>query len=65
MYDEIDTREIFDMLREIRDPEHPHTLEELNVVQEELINCSDKENFVDVSTRFILLTSTPPLDMGI
>ncbi|KAI0977743.1 hypothetical protein GJ496_008602 [Pomphorhynchus laevis] len=31
--DEIDCREIFDQIRCIRDPEHPVTLEELNVVK--------------------------------
>jgi metal-sulfur cluster biosynthetic enzyme len=30
--DEIDEREIFDMIRSIQDPEHPLTLEELNVL---------------------------------
>ena len=30
--DEIDAFEIFDMLRHINDPEHPLTLEQLNVV---------------------------------
>ncbi|KAL5516110.1 hypothetical protein EMCRGX_G001381 [Ephydatia muelleri] len=32
--DEIDAREIFDLVRNINDPEHPLTLEELNVLQE-------------------------------
>lgn len=27
-----------DLIRDIKDPEHPHTLEELNVVREELIS---------------------------
>ena len=31
--DLIDSREIFDLIRNINDPEHPHTLEELNVIQ--------------------------------
>ena len=31
--DEIDRREVFDLLRSINDPEHPLTLEELNVVR--------------------------------
>ncbi|CAI8025788.1 Cytosolic iron-sulfur assembly component 2A [Geodia barretti] len=29
--------EIFDLIRDIKDPEHPHTLEELNVVSEDCI----------------------------
>jgi len=32
--DLIDAREIFDLIRNIKDPEHPLTLEELNVVDE-------------------------------
>ena len=31
--DPFDAREVFDLIRDINDPEHPHTLEELNVVQ--------------------------------
>jgi metal-sulfur cluster biosynthetic enzyme len=36
--DALDAREIFDLIRDINDPEHPLTLEQLNVVQEALIN---------------------------
>ncbi|NXV54386.1 MIP18 protein, partial [Molothrus ater] len=32
--DAIDDREIFDLIRSINDPEHPLTLEELNVVEQ-------------------------------
>lgn len=35
--DEIDAREIFDIIRNVQDPEHPLTLEELNVVDVESI----------------------------
>jgi metal-sulfur cluster biosynthetic enzyme len=35
--DEIDEREIFDMIRSIQDPEHPLTLEELNVLDIESV----------------------------
>jgi hypothetical protein len=31
--DPIDAREVFDIIRNINDPEHPLTLEELNVVR--------------------------------
>ncbi|EJW85347.1 hypothetical protein WUBG_03744 [Wuchereria bancrofti] len=41
--DPIDAQEIFDYIRDINDPEHPLTLEQLNVVQEELIMV-DKDN---------------------
>ena len=34
IYDPVDAREVFDMVRDIRDPEHPLTLEQLNVVSD-------------------------------
>jgi metal-sulfur cluster biosynthetic enzyme len=48
VYDEIDSREIFDLIRNIKDPEHPLTLEELNVVDEEHIFVEDAKNRVRV-----------------
>jgi len=38
-----------DLIRNINDPEHPLTLEELHVVQEELISISDKQNKVHIN----------------
>ncbi|XP_076243836.1 MIP18 family protein galla-2 isoform X1 [Calliopsis andreniformis] len=46
--DEFDAREIFDLIRNINDPEHPLTLEELNVVEQSLIEIDDKANKVNV-----------------
>ncbi|KAH0950781.1 hypothetical protein HN011_006755 [Eciton burchellii] len=46
--DEFDAREIFDIIRNINDPEHPLTLEELNVVEQNLIEVNNKRNQVDV-----------------
>lgn len=46
--DEFDAREIFDLIRNINDPEHPLTLEELNVVEQNLIEVDDKKNKVDI-----------------
>ncbi|XP_028521179.1 MIP18 family protein galla-2 isoform X1 [Apis cerana] len=46
--DEFDAREIFDMIRNINDPEHPLTLEELNVVEQNLIEIDNKANIVHV-----------------
>jgi len=46
--DEIDSREVFDMIRNINDPEHPLTLEELNVVQLERIQVENSKNLVKV-----------------
>jgi len=46
--DEFDAREIFDIIRNIKDPEHPLTLEELNVVDQILIDVDNEKNRVDV-----------------
>ncbi|XP_014467787.1 PREDICTED: MIP18 family protein CG7949 [Dinoponera quadriceps] len=46
--DEFDAREVFDLIRNINDPEHPLTLEELNVVEQSLIKVDNKKNTVDV-----------------
>lgn len=44
IYDEIDAREVFDHIRNINDPEHPLTLEQLNVVEESRIKVQDNKN---------------------
>lgn len=46
--DAVDSREIFDLIRDIRDPEHPLTLEELNVVREDQISIDHSNNVVSV-----------------
>lgn len=46
--DPLDAREIFDLIRDIKDPEHPLTLEELNVVKEEQINYDPETKVVQV-----------------
>jgi len=38
----------FDLIRDINDPEHPLTLEELHVVQEDLISVEDEQNTVHI-----------------
>lgn len=48
VYDPFDSREVFDLVRNIRDPEHPLSLEELNVVEEKQCEVSDVENTVMV-----------------
>ncbi|XP_020572119.1 protein AE7 isoform X1 [Phalaenopsis equestris] len=45
----IDQQEIFDHVRDIKDPEHPYSLEELNVVSEDSIEVDDKLNHVRVT----------------
>lgn len=53
----IDNWEIFDHIRDISDPEHPYTLEQLNVVQPELIKVDYEKRgiYVHVSFRTFLL----------
>ncbi|XP_036440338.1 cytosolic iron-sulfur assembly component 2B [Colossoma macropomum] len=46
--DPIDDREIFDLIRSINDPEHPLSLEELNVVEQMRVNVNDQESTVSV-----------------
>lgn len=47
--DVIDEEEVFDILRNINDPEHPLTLEQLNVACLDLIKVDDQKSTVDVS----------------
>ncbi|KNC56159.1 UPF0195 protein FAM96B [Thecamonas trahens ATCC 50062] len=44
----IDAQEVFELIRHINDPEHPLTLEQLNVVQPGLISVDDERNTVEV-----------------
>nr|XP_033795570.1 cytosolic iron-sulfur assembly component 2B [Geotrypetes seraphini]XP_033795571.1 cytosolic iron-sulfur assembly component 2B [Geotrypetes seraphini]XP_033795572.1 cytosolic iron-sulfur assembly component 2B [Geotrypetes seraphini]XP_033795573.1 cytosolic iron-sulfur assembly component 2B [Geotrypetes seraphini] len=46
--DKIDDREIFDLIRSINDPEHPLSLEELNVVEQVRVKVNDDESTVAV-----------------
>uniref|UniRef100_A0A672KJL6 Cytosolic iron-sulfur assembly component 2B n=1 Tax=Sinocyclocheilus grahami TaxID=75366 RepID=A0A672KJL6_SINGR len=47
--DPINDREIFDILsKSISDPEHPLSLEELNVVEQMRVNVNDEESTVSV-----------------
>ncbi|XP_066019885.1 cytosolic iron-sulfur assembly component 2B [Pocillopora verrucosa] len=46
--DKIDEREVFDLIRSINDPEHPLTLEQLNVVEQSLVEVDDANNYVKV-----------------
>jgi hypothetical protein len=38
--------QVFEHLRDITDPEHPYTLEQLNVVEERLIEVDDAKGRV-------------------
>ena len=46
--DMIDSQEVYDMIREIKDPEHPLTLEQLKVVSPDLITVDDAKSTIDV-----------------
>ena len=52
--DSIDADEIFDIIRNIQDPEHPLTLEQLGVVSPEQVTVVDRPNgpFSTVDVRF-------------
>mmetsp|Transcript_20495 Transcript_20495/g.30543 ORF Transcript_20495/g.30543 Transcript_20495/m.30543 type:complete len:273 (-) Transcript_20495:60-878(-) len=50
--EEIDSSEIFDLIRDINDPEHPLTLEQLNVVSEDLITVVQQGGHPLVDIRF-------------
>nr|GMD95399.1 protein AE7-like [Ipomoea batatas] len=45
----IDQLEIFDHLRDIKDPEHPYSLEELKVISEDAVEVDDKRSYVRVT----------------
>ncbi|CAN0907979.1 Protein AE7 [Linum grandiflorum] len=45
----IDQLEVFDHVRDIKDPEHPYSLEELNVISEDAIEIDDKRSYVRVT----------------
>ena len=47
--DTIDALEVFELIRHLNDPEHPLTLEALNVAQLELIRVNDVGNTVDIA----------------
>ncbi|XP_017220725.1 protein AE7 [Daucus carota subsp. sativus] len=45
----IDQLEIFDHIRDIKDPEHPYSLEDLKVITEDAIEVDDKRSYVRVT----------------
>jgi len=47
--DPFDEREVFDLIRAINDPEHPLSLEELHVVQQNLISVDNEHNEIKVN----------------
>lgn len=53
--DPMDAREIFDLIKDIKDPEHPLTLEDLNVVREDQIT-------VDLENRTLTIEFSPTVN---
>lgn len=47
-YDKIDEREVFDYIRHLQDPEHPLTLEELNVLDIESVKIDHKSSVCSI-----------------
>lgn len=45
----IDQLEVFDHIRDIKDPEHPYSLEELKVITEDAIEVDDNHSYVRVT----------------
>ncbi|XP_017983343.1 PREDICTED: protein AE7 isoform X1 [Theobroma cacao] len=45
----IDQQEIFDHIRDIKDPEHPYSLEELKVITEDAIEVDHERSYVRVT----------------
>ncbi|KAF9610684.1 hypothetical protein IFM89_023940 [Coptis chinensis] len=45
----IDQLEVFDHIRDIKDPEHPYSLEELKVITEDAVEVNDKNSHVRVT----------------
>lgn len=46
--DPIDAAEVFDLVRDIRDPEHPYTLEQLGVVSRSAVRADDRRGYARV-----------------
>lgn len=45
----IDEQEVFDHLRDIKDPEHPYSLEQLKVISEDAIEVDDEHSLIRVT----------------
>lgn len=58
--DPFDSREVFDLIRHIRDPEHPLSLEELNVVEEGACEVTEGESEGGQGRVLVHFTPTIP-----
>ena len=46
--EQVDSEEIFQLIRHLNDPEHPLTLEQLNVAQLDKIHVDNEKNVIQV-----------------
>lgn len=60
IHDEVDSQEVFDLIKTINDPEHPVTLEQLNVVRPEHIYIRKTEAGGGLTTILVHFTPTIP-----
>ena len=58
----IDARDVFDLIRCLNDPEHPLTLEELNVVKESQVEVCDEK--LDSSVHVYFTPTIPGCSMA-
>uniref|UniRef100_A0A1D1YAI8 MIP18 family protein At1g68310 n=1 Tax=Anthurium amnicola TaxID=1678845 RepID=A0A1D1YAI8_9ARAE len=54
--DAVDPLDVFDSVRDIRDPEHPYSLEQLSVLSEESITVDEKLGRIKSNKEFMDLT---------
>eukprot|EP00252_Welwitschia_mirabilis_P005994 TRINITY_DN16612_c0_g1_i1.p1 TRINITY_DN16612_c0_g1~~TRINITY_DN16612_c0_g1_i1.p1 ORF type:complete len:109 (+),score=0.47 TRINITY_DN16612_c0_g1_i1:235-561(+) len=47
--DAVDALDIYDSVRDIRDPEHPYSLEQLSVLSEESVTVDDKLGRISIT----------------
>mmetsp|Transcript_3746 Transcript_3746/g.16375 ORF Transcript_3746/g.16375 Transcript_3746/m.16375 type:complete len:95 (+) Transcript_3746:208-492(+) len=55
---------IYELLRDIRDPEHPNTLEELSVIEKENIRISEPEEFMKPVVKVQFVPTVPHCSMA-
>ncbi|KAJ1672789.1 hypothetical protein EV182_006501 [Spiromyces aspiralis] len=46
VHDPVDAKEVYELVRNINDPEHPYTLEQLNITHLDRIFVDDSENYI-------------------
>ena len=57
--------EVYDIIRTIKDPEFPNTLEELNVVDEDLVKIDILEQLKVVNVTIVWVPTTPTCGLAL